>query len=444
MEITKISIDKLIPYDNNIKLHPIEQIEQIKNSIKEFGNNDPIAVDENYVVIEGHGRLQALKELGYTEAECIVLANMTEEQKDAYRIVHNQLTMNTGFDMQKLEEELKHISYDMTELGFTFEMLDFVNDEMEVREDEFPVDEVIQETPFVEKGDIWMLGDHRLMCGDSTNGKDLDKLMDKNYVDLIATDPPYNVNYGQINESGYGKTRHNGKPIANDNMDKERFYHFLYDAFANAFKHTKEGGAFYVFYASKSVVEFQTALEDVGFEVKQELVWNKNTFTLGRQDYQWKHEPILYGWKEGASHYFINDRSQSTVWDDKLDIDKLSKEELKEALKQFVNDIIPTSVINEDKPSVNDLHPTMKPIRLMARLIQNSARKGEIVLDLFGGSGSTLIACEQVKRRCFAIELDEHYCSVIVKRYIDFAGSSDKVYCLRKGKKIAYKDLTNE
>ena len=201
------------------------------------------------------------------------------------------------------------------------------------------------------------------------------------------------------------------------------------------------GGGFYVWYASKSIIEFQQALEDVGFLVKQEIIWNKNSFTLGRQDYQWKHEPCLYGWKDGAAHYFIDDRTQTTVWEDKLDINKLSKEELKRIVEEFTKDTIPTTIIEENKPLINDLHPTMKPIRLLSRLIVNSSKINEKVIDIFGGSGSTLIACEQLNRQCYMIELDEHYVQVIVKRYIDLVGTDKDVYCIRDGNKIPYAEL---
>ena len=260
------------------------------------------------------------------------------------------------------------------------------------------------------------------MCGDSTSMKDVEKLIAGDTIDLIVTDPPYNVNYGSINESGYGKERHNSRAIENDDMPKEQFYNFLKDAFQNAVMNTKPGGAFYVWYASKSVVEFQTALEDVGFLVKQELIWNKNTFTLGRQDYQWKHEPCLYGWKDGGSHYFVNDRSQSTVIEDEIDLEKMKKEDMKKMLEELLSEKIPTSVINEAKPTINDLHPTMKPIKLLARLVNNSSQKGENVLDLFGGSGSTLITCEQLDRNCYMMEYDPHYVDVIIDRWELFTG----------------------
>ena len=386
MEIVRIDIDKLQPYDNNIKEHPFEQIEQIKRSIEEFGNNDPIAVDENYVIIEGHGRYEALKQLGYTEAECIILNNLTEEQKNAYRIIHNQLTMNTGFDMEKLEQELKSISIDLTEMGLNFDMLTFANDEKEVVEDEFQFSEEPEEPSKVKRGDLFLIGKHRLLCGDATDDKDMETLCDSAVMDLIMTDPPYNVNYGAVNsEEGYGKQLHNSTPIANDNMEKNQFYEFLKKTFANAYMRIKEGGSFYVWYASRSVVEFKRALEDVGFLVKQELIWKKNTFTLGRQDYQWLHEPCHYGWKEGAGHYFINDRSQTTIWDEPIDINKMTKEQLKDMLQQILSETTPTTIFNENKPAVNDLHPTMKPIRLLARMIANSTRENEKVIDMFGG-----------------------------------------------------------
>lgn len=262
------------------------------------------------------------------------------------------------------------------DFGFEMELESETTDDIE----EVDVPDVPEET-MAKTGDIYQLGNHRLMCGDSTKSEDVSKLMNGAIADLIVTDPPYNVNYGAANITGNQKE--DQRLIENDDMDKESFYFFLLKCFENAIAYTKEGGAFYVWYASRNVVEFQRALEAAGFQVKQELIWNKNTFTLGRQDYQWKHEPCLYGWKDGASHYFINDRTQSTVTEDKIDIDKLKKEEMKKLLEELLATKENTTIIDEHKPTVNDLHPTMKPIRLLARLILNSSRKEENVVDLF-------------------------------------------------------------
>lgn len=269
----------------------------------------------------------------------------------------------------------------------------------------------IPDEPKSRTGDVFQLGRHRLMCGDSTKSGDVSKLMSGATVDLIVTDPPYNVNY-----------ENRDRLIENDDMDRENFHYFLLRCFENAAEQLKTGGAFYVWYASRNVVEFSKALEEAELSVKQEIIWNKNSFTLGRQDYQWKHEPCLYGWKEGAAHYFINDRTQSTVIEDKIDVDKLKKEELKKLVEELLAQKENTTVIDEHKPLNNDLHPTMKPIRLLARLILNSSRKNEIVADFFGGSGSTLIACEQLDRRCFMMEYDPHYVDVIINRWEEYTG----------------------
>lgn len=416
LKIEYVGIDTIKPYENNAKLHPDEQIQQIKSSIEQFGMDDPIGIWKNEIV-EGHGRYIACKELGMTEVPVIKLDHLTNEERKAYALAHNQLTMNSGFDIDILNEELLNFdTIDMSEFGFFIETEET---EEELIEDKPPAP---PEEPKSKMGDIYQLGNHRLMCGDSTNREMVQQLINGEKIDLIVTDPPYNVNYGNINKTGYGKEKHNGRPIENDNMDEESFYQFLLAVFQNAFEVTKEGGAFYVWYASKSVVSFQTAIEDAGYIVKQELIWNKNAFTLGRQDYQWKHEPCLYGWKEGASHYFINDRSQTTVIEDEIDLDKLKKEEMRELLEELLKDKVPTTIINENKPTVNDLHPTMKPIKLLARLIKNSSRENENVLDLFGGSGSTLITSEQLNRRCFMMEYDPHYVDVIIERWENLTG----------------------
>ena len=429
LKVEYLPINDIKPYKNNAKIHTPEQIEQIKASIEQFGMNDPIGVwGKDNIIVEGHGRLMACQELGMTEVPVIRLDELTDEQRRAYTLAHNQLTMNTGFDLDILNQELADISIDMQEFGFE-EITEDDND-IEIEDDNYEVQD-FEEQPKAKLGDIYKLGNHVLMCGDSTSPEDVSRLIGNNEMDLIVTDPPYNVNYGNINDTVYGKERHNGRAIENDNMDRDSFYNFLLQAFKNAFDHTKLGGAFYVWYASKSVVEFQTALENAGFQVKQELIWCKNSFTLGRQDYQWKHEPCLYGWKEGAGHYFIDSRRKTTVIEDQLDFDNLKKEEAIELLKEIYAEEIPTTVMHEDKPLINDLHPTMKPLRLIGRLVNNSSRKGENVLDLFGGSGSTLITCEQLDRKCYMMEYDPKYVDVIIDRWETLTGG--KVELINKG-----------
>lgn len=409
MEITKIKLSDIKPYEGNAKLHPEEQIAQIKESIREFGNNDPIAVDENNIIIEGHGRYIALKELGYEEAECIILRGMTEDQKNAYRLVHNKLTMNSGFDIEILEKELENISIDMGKYDF-----DLSGFEPEAEQDDFDVDGELDEIeePTTKRGDLYKLGNHYLLCGDSTSKEDVERLMQGKKADLLLTDPPYNV----------AVSNSDGLTIENDNLSKAEFKKFIDSAMKRANESLKEGGAFYVFYGDIEDVAFRTACFENELTIHQCLIWVKNHFTLGRQDYQWRHEPCLYGWKDGAGHYFVDDRTQDTVIEDKLNINGMSKDELKELVKQLLDDRNSTTILREDKPTIDEDHPTMKPIKLLARLIKNSARKEEIVLDLFGGSGSTLIACEQLNRVCYMMEYDPKYCDVIVKRWETLTG----------------------
>nr|DAJ25423.1 MAG TPA: adenine specific DNA methyltransferase [Caudoviricetes sp.] len=382
LKIEYVSIEELKPYKNNAKIHTTEQIEQIKKSIKDYGMNDPIGVWKDNTIIEGHGRLEACKQLGYKEVPIIRLENLTDEERKAYTLIHNQTTMNTGFDLELLSSELDDITIDLSDYGFEDFKLDELEEPKEIIEDEIP--EIEEDNVKSKLGDIYKLGNHILMCGDSTNAEDIKKLLNDNKVDLLVTDPPYNINYE-------GKTKDKLK-IQNDNLSNNEFRDFLIKAFNNANDYIKLGGGFYVWYASNECVNFYIAITQNGnLEIKQQLIWNKNQMVLGRQDYQWKHEPCFYGWKKGATHYFIDNRSFTTIMDFK-------------------------------KPQRNDLHPTMKPVELIAFQITNSSRENEIVLDLFGGSGTTLMACEQTKRQCRIMEYDPKYVDVIIKRWEAFTG----------------------
>lgn len=377
LEIEYIPIKDIKPYKRNAKLHPQEQIDQIKASIKEFGFNDPIAVWHDNEIIEGHGRLIAAKQMKMKEIPIIRLDDLTDEQRRAYMLAHNQLTMNTGFDLEILTEEINSIlDIDMADFGFE----DFVIEEPEeeVIEDEF--DEEIPEEPKSKRGEIYQLGRHRLMCGDSTNKDDVLALMGGELADLLVTDPPYGVDY----EGEAGK-------IENDNLKDEEFLHFLEDAFRNADASMKAGSSFYIWYADSSSNTFRPACSNIGWTIRECLIWNKNSLVIGRQDYQWKHEPCLYGWKEGASHNWYSDRKQTTV-------------------------------LEFDRPTASKLHPTMKPVALFDYLIKNSSKKEDNILDLFAGSGTTIMACEQNNRKAFAMEYDPRFVDVIIKRWEDFTG----------------------
>ena len=416
LQIELVPITSIRPYENNAKIHTEEQIQQIKKSILEFGNNDPIAIDANGVIIEGHGRLMALQELGYTEVEVIRLGHLTEEQRKAYTLIHNKLTMNTGFDLDILATELQAIeNINMKDYDFDLD----INDDMvieDIEEDNF--DPEVPEEATAKRGQVYQLGEHRLMCGDSTSPADVQKLMGDEQADCLLTDPPYNVNYGgDAHSPAAGKHR----VIENDNLTDSDFYKFLLAFYQNAEAALKPGGSFYIWHADSEGYNFRKALRDAGLQLRQTLIWNKNSLVLGRQDYQWKHEPCLYGWKDGAGHYFTSSRSETTVIEDEVpDFSKMKKEELVQLLQRVYSQA--TTVIDEMKPSKSDLHPTMKPLRLMAYLIQNSTRKGEIVLDLFGGSGSTLIASEETKRRCRMMEYDPRYVDVIIQRWEEQTG----------------------
>lgn len=337
-------------------------------------------------VIGGHQRLKVLKELGYTEVECVVV-DLDQKKEKALNIALNKISGD--WDNDKLEEllaELKQTDIDMDITGFSFDEVDeILKDITGSKEDDFDLDQALDEIeePISKRGDVWILGKNRLMCGDSTQKEDVMHLMNSQEADMLLTDPPYNVDYE-------GKTSEALK-IENDNMSETEFYNFLLDSFKNMFDSIKYGGSAYVFYADTEGLNFRNAFKSCGFKLAQCLVWVKNTFVMGRQDYQWRHEPILYGWKPGAGHYFVDNRKQSTV-------------------------------LEFDKPSRNAEHPTMKPVDLLVYLIKNSSKENDLILDLFGGSGSTLIAAEQTQRRCYTMELDPKYCDVIIKRWEKLTG----------------------
>ena len=412
LEIIYMPTDELRPYENNAKLHPQEQIDQIKRSISEFGMNDPIAIcGPDNTIVEGHGRLLACQQLGIETVPVIRLDHLTEEQRRAYTLVHNQLTMNTDFDLDMLQKEIDDIGMDMSEFGF--DNIDESNVTLE--EDNYELDEEDEETPAKSQlGEIYKLGEHYLMCGDSTKAEDVETLMglgEPTKADMVLTDPPYNVNVSNAD----------GLTIENDNLDDAAFKTFLDGAFKNLAEALKPGGVFYIWYGDIEDVNFRTACKENKLSIRQCLIWVKNTFTLGRQDYQWRHEPCLYGWKEGEGHYFVYDRTQDTVMEQEpIDIDKLTLPEAQKLLKKLYADQM--TILYDKKPLRSEIHPTMKPLGLMGQLIKNSSKRGETVLDLFGGSGSTLIACEQLGRKCRMMEYDPHYVDAIIERWEESTG----------------------
>ena len=415
LKIEYVDINTIKPYERNAKEHPDWQIKQIIESIEQFGMNDPIAVDKHNVIIEGHGRYLACREMGNNIVPIIHLDDLTDEQRKAYTLIHNKLTMNSGFDIDILKDELADIeTIDMDVFGFNDEALDGKSDDKEDAEDD-NYEEPVPVEAKSKRGQIYKLGEHRLMCGDSTREEDVQKLMDGELADLVITDPPYNVDYTE-------KTK-DALKIDNDKQNEESFKEFLTAAFKNMFDVMNKGAAFYIYQPQGPLnMIFKAAVFNCNQEYRQELIWNKNVMVLGHYDYHYKHEPCLYGWKDGAPHYFIEDRTQVSVFENKdFDIDKLTKEEAIEIIKQLYQY---TSIIDEKKPSVSDLHPTMKPIPLINKQMKNSSRKGELVLDLFGGSGTTLITAEQIGRRCNMMEYDPRYVDVIIDRWEKLTGQT--------------------
>ena len=410
--ITLMNIDDVIPYENNPR-HNDEAVEMVAQSIKDFGFRYPILVDKNNVIISGHTRLKASYKLGLSKVPVMIADDLTDDKVKALRLVDNRTNEVASWDFDLLQKELDAIDMDMNDYKFDYDEL-MVGSEEDIVEDNPPEPDEENE-PTAKRGDIWILGNHRLMCGDSTIEEDVKKLMNGRQADLLQTDPPYNASY-------VGKTK-DALTIRNDSMSNKEFLEFLTKAFKRATESMKAGAVFYVWHSSREHINFETALNRAGLEVREQLIWNKSILVLGHQDYQYKHEPCLQGWKDGAPHYFVDSRAETTVYEDKKpNINNMSKQELKDYVKELLEEKVATTVINVDKPLRSEDHPTMKPLKLIGYQIKNSSRKGDIVLDLFGGSGSTLMACEQLGRTCYTMELDPKFVDVIIKRWETLTG----------------------
>ena len=409
MKIIEKNIDSLTPYHNNPR-HNEKAVAAVAESIREFGFKVPIVIDSDGVIVAGHTRHKAAQKLGLKKVPCIIADDLTPEQIKAFRVADNKVSELSEWDFEKLEQELAGLSLDMERFGFDPPSGDNGG---EIVEDE-PPDVDDEKPPETQLGDVYALGRHRLICGDATKPDTIQRLTEGAQMDLVLTDPPYNADYE-------GKTK-DALKIQNDNMTDAHFYAFLLDTFNNLYQITKPGGVVYIFHAHMESVNFLSAYRAADFYLHQMLVWNKNTMVLGHCDYQWKHEPIIYGWTPGAGHYFTNSRVEYTVIEDAPNVNKMSKSELREMVKELLQRGDPVTVISEDKPARNAEHPTMKPVKLVAYLIRNSTKPGENIIDVFGGSGSTLIAAEQTGRTCYTAELDPRYCDVIVKRWEKLTG----------------------
>lgn len=410
-EMQLVAVSKLIPYVNNARTHSAEQVMKLRSSLREFGFINPVIIDREYNVIAGHGRILAAKEEGITEVPCVFVDYLTEAQKKAYILADNRMAMDAGWDEELLRieiESLKDMDFNVGLTGFSEDELAELYGEdkqSEVEDDDYDLSDALEKAAFVQRGDIWTVGRHRLMCGDATSSEDVAALMNGKKANLIITDPPYNVAF----ESS------DGLSIKNDKMANDKFYEFLLSAFKNMAEHLEKGVSAYVFHADTEGLNFRKAFVDAGFHLSGCCIWVKNSLVLGRSDYQWQHEPVLYGFLQNGKHYWSKSagRSQTTIW-------------------------------NFDKPKKNKNHPTSKPLDLLAYPIGNSSQENAIVIDTFGGSGSTLMTCEKTNRICYTMELDEKYASVILRRYVEDTKDAGNVFVIRNGEKIAYSDLVKE
>ena len=408
-KLEQVPIDKLVPYARNARTHSKEQIAQLRASLREFGFVSPAVIDADYNILVGHGRITAAREEGYETVPCVFAENLTEAQKRAYILADNQLALNAGWDEEMLSVELSDLqdqSFDLSLLGFDAGELDKLlgtGNEKDIADDDFDFTAALEKASFVEPGDIWTVGRHRVMCGDATSPEDVEKLMDGKKANLVLTDPPYGVSFKASD----------GLTIQNDSLKGEEFYKFLLAAFKNMADHLEKGGAAYCFHADTEGLTFRKAFIDAGFHLAGVCIWVKNSLVLGRSDYQWQHEPVLYGFLQNGKHPWYSDRKQTTIW-------------------------------NYDKPKRNKDHPTSKPLDLLGYPIQNSSQENSVVIDTFGGSGSTLMACEQLNRICYMMELDPKYASVILRRYVEDTDDEENVYVIRNDEKLLYSALAKE
>ena len=399
-EMQLVSIGKLVPYVNNARTHSKEQITKLRSSLREFGFVNPVIIDREFNVIAGHGRILAAKEENIEQVPCVFVDHLTEAQKKAYILADNRFALDAGWDEEMLRvemEALQGMDFDISLTGFDeTEIADLLSlDDGEAQEDDFDVDAALQAEPFVKAGDLWLLGKHRLLCADSTKPEDVKLLMDSKKANVCITDPPYSCNY----------TGSTGMKIMNDNLKGEEFYQFLLSAFKNAYENLADGAAIYIFHSDAEKVNFYNAVVAAGFHYSTTCIWVKQSLVLGRFDYQMRHEPVIYAFKDTVKHKFYGDRKQTTVW-------------------EF------------DRPSKSKLHPTTKPLPLIAYPMKNSSLVNSIVLDLFGGSGSTLMAAEQMDRTAYLMELDPAYASAIVRRFVAYRGNTEDVHIIRDGKTL--------
>ena len=413
----KVSIERLIPYARNARTHSKEQILQLRASLREFGFVNPVIVDKDLNIIAGHGRVMAAKGEGMKEIPCVFVEHLTDAQKRAYILADNRLALNAGWDDELLAlefGELKDLGFDLELTGFDANEIDKLfgpGDGGEAEEDAFDVDGELEKPAFSKAGDLWSLGRHRLICGDSTRPETLAALMGGKQANLILTDPPYGVDYVGKSEQVH---KDNTAKIKNDKFSSDEvFYQFLLAAFTNIAEHLANDGAAYIFHADIKGFICRKAFDEAGFKLATNCIWVKNCFVLGRSDYHWGHEPCLYGWKRAGKHVWYGDRKQSNLW-------------------------------HCDKPARSEKHPTMKPIPLLAIPINNSTQTNGIVLEPFAGSGSTLICCEQLGRICYAAELDEKFIDVIVNRFIEAAGNADGVFVERDGVSLPYAEVFSQ
>ena len=407
-ELQLVPISKLVPYVNNARTHSPEQIVKLRSSLREFGFINPVIIDRDYGVIAGHGRIAAAKEEGITEVPCVFADHLTEAQKKAYIIADNRMAMDAGWDEELLRVEIESLQaadFDPLLTGFDADELAelFSDDSKEVKDDDYDLTAALEKASFVERGDVWTVGRHRLVCGDATSENDVTLLMNGKKANLLLTDPPYGVSF---KSSG-------GLTIQNDSLKNEEFYSFLLASFKLAADHLESGGAAYVFHADTEGLNFRKAFIDAGFHLAGCCIWVKDSLVLGRSDYQWQHEPVLYGFLQNGKHPWFSDRKQTTIW-------------------------------NFKKPKRNENHPTSKPLNLLSYPIGNSTQENAIVLDTFGGSGSTMMACQQMNRVCYSMELDEKYASVILRRAVENGVPQEDIFVERNGETIPYSALVKE